>query len=140
MDVIGVRIYSETSMLRRTISLASTNSAPAVADGVRAGPGLSTTALWGSHRKAGPARCQKLIAFAAPACVQQAELIMGNNVVMAPRRSPHVDQRKMVIVADKKRPFVDWEAALAGIAGGNTVPEYAQTAISSASRRRLLWP
>ena len=50
---------------------------------------------------------------------------MGNNVAMAPRRSPPVDQRKMVIVADKKRPFADWEAALAGIPGGNTVPEYA---------------
>ena len=50
---------------------------------------------------------------------------MGNNVVMAPRTSLHVDHRNMVIVADKKRPFVDWEAALAGIPGGNTVPEYA---------------
>jgi CRP-like cAMP-binding protein len=31
----------------------------------------------------------------------------------------------MVIVADKKRPFTDYEATLAGIAGGNTVPAYA---------------
>ncbi len=50
---------------------------------------------------------------------------MGINVAIAPRRSPPVDQRKMVIVADKKRPIADWEANLAGIAGGNTVPAYA---------------
>jgi CRP-like cAMP-binding protein len=31
----------------------------------------------------------------------------------------------MVIVAAKKRPFADWEATLAGIAGGNTFPAYA---------------
>jgi CRP-like cAMP-binding protein len=31
----------------------------------------------------------------------------------------------MVIVADKKRPFADWEVALVGIPGGNTVLEYA---------------
>ena len=50
---------------------------------------------------------------------------MGNNVAVAPRRSPLVDPRKMVIVADKKRPLPDWEATLAGIAGGTTVPAYA---------------
>ena len=49
---------------------------------------------------------------------------MGNNVVVAPRRSPPVDHRNMVIVADKKRPFADWEAALPGIPGGSTVLEY----------------
>jgi CRP-like cAMP-binding protein len=31
----------------------------------------------------------------------------------------------MVAVRDKKRPFADWEATLAGVAGGNTVPAYA---------------
>jgi CRP-like cAMP-binding protein len=31
----------------------------------------------------------------------------------------------MAIVADKKRPFADWGAALAGIGGRNTVPAYA---------------
>jgi len=50
---------------------------------------------------------------------------MGNNVAVAPRRSPPVDYRKMIIVADKKRPSVDWEAALTGLASGNTVPAYA---------------
>jgi len=50
---------------------------------------------------------------------------MGNNVAIAPRRSPRVDFRKMVIVADKKRPFADWGATLTGIAGGITVPAYA---------------
>jgi len=50
---------------------------------------------------------------------------MGNNVAVAPRRSPPVDHRNMVIVADKKRPSVNWEAALSGIPGGNTVLEYA---------------
>jgi len=50
---------------------------------------------------------------------------MGNNVAIAPSRSLPVHQRKMVIVAEKKRPFADWEATLAGIAGGNTVPAYA---------------
>jgi CRP-like cAMP-binding protein len=50
---------------------------------------------------------------------------MGNNVAMAPRGSPPVDPRKIVIVADKKRPSADWEATLTGIAGGNTVPAYA---------------
>ncbi len=49
---------------------------------------------------------------------------MGNNMAIAPRRSPLVDPRKMVIVADKKRPFGDWEATLTGIAGGNTVSAY----------------
>jgi CRP-like cAMP-binding protein len=31
----------------------------------------------------------------------------------------------MVIVAEKKRPFADWEATLTGVAGGNPVPAYA---------------
>jgi CRP-like cAMP-binding protein len=31
----------------------------------------------------------------------------------------------MVIVAEKKHPFADWEATLTGVAGGNTVPAYA---------------
>jgi len=41
-------------------------------------------------------------------------------------------------MAKKSQP-ADWEAALAGIAGGNTVLEYAANRdISSASRRRVL--
>jgi CRP-like cAMP-binding protein len=50
---------------------------------------------------------------------------MENHVAMGPRRSPPVDYRKRVTVADNKRPFVDCESALTGIAGGNTVPAYA---------------
>jgi len=50
---------------------------------------------------------------------------MGNNVAIAPRRSPAINPRMIVTVADKKRPFTDWEATLSGIAGGNTVPAYA---------------
>ncbi|MGO9272415.1 MAG: hypothetical protein ACLQOO_19660 [Terriglobia bacterium] len=50
---------------------------------------------------------------------------MGNNFAMPPRRSPRVDLRTMVIIAGKKRPLADREAALAGIAGGNTVLGYA---------------
>jgi CRP/FNR family cyclic AMP-dependent transcriptional regulator len=49
---------------------------------------------------------------------------MGNSFATAPRGNPPVHQRKMVNPADKKTPFVDWEAALAGIAGGNPFPEY----------------
>jgi CRP-like cAMP-binding protein len=103
MDVIGVRIYSEISMLRRTISLASTNSAPAVAGGVRAGPGLSTTGLRGGHRKAAPARCQKL-----------------KEVVMALNKN----QSQYAAANTNKLPAVDWEAFLAGFSGGKTNIEY----------------
>jgi len=51
---------------------------------------------------------------------------MGNNAVMASRKrwSPPVDQRKAVIVADKKVPPFDWETLLTGISRGKTVLEY----------------
>ncbi len=64
---------------------------------------------------------------------------MLNNVAMAPRRSLPVDPRKMVTLADKKRPFADWGGppsrdSPAGILFRHTP----QSAISSPSRRRML--
>ena len=51
-------------------------------------------------------------------------LVMGSKVVVARKKSLPVDQRKAVIVADKKVLPFDWETLLAGISRGKTVLEY----------------
>ena len=54
----------------------------------------------------------------------QQELVMGNTVVMARRKSLPVDKKNASVAADKKRPTANWETLLTGITRGKTVLEY----------------
>jgi len=54
----------------------------------------------------------------------QQELVMGNTVVMARRKSLPVDKKNASVAADKKHPTADWETLLTGISTGKTVLEY----------------
>jgi CRP/FNR family cyclic AMP-dependent transcriptional regulator len=54
----------------------------------------------------------------------QQELVVGNTVVMARRKSLPVDKKNASVAADKKRPTADWETLLTGITRGKTVLEY----------------
>ena len=51
----------------------------------------------------------------------QQELVMGNTVVMARRKSLPVDKKNASVAADKKRPIAGWETFLTGISAGKTV-------------------
>jgi CRP/FNR family transcriptional regulator, cyclic AMP receptor protein len=53
----------------------------------------------------------------------QQELVMGNTVVMARRKSLPVEKKNTPVAADKKRPTADWETFLTGISSGKTVLE-----------------
>jgi CRP/FNR family transcriptional regulator, cyclic AMP receptor protein len=53
----------------------------------------------------------------------QQELVMGNTVVMARRKSLPVEKKNASVAADKKRPTADWETFLTGISSGKTVLE-----------------
>jgi CRP-like cAMP-binding protein len=54
----------------------------------------------------------------------QHELVMGNTVMMARRKSLPVDKKIAPVAADKRRPTADWETLLSGITRGKTVLEY----------------
>src|ERR1700674_4032733 len=59
-----------------------------------------------------------------PASSSQQELVVGNTVVMARRKSLPVDKKNAFVAADKKRPTAGWETFLTGISRGKTVLEY----------------
>jgi CRP-like cAMP-binding protein len=54
----------------------------------------------------------------------QQELVMGNTVVMARRKSLPVDKKNAFVATDKKSPTAGWEALLTGISRGKTILEY----------------
>jgi CRP/FNR family cyclic AMP-dependent transcriptional regulator len=54
----------------------------------------------------------------------QRELIVGNTVAMARRKSLPVDRKNAFVAAEKKRPAAGWEIFLTGISTGKTVLEY----------------
>jgi CRP/FNR family cyclic AMP-dependent transcriptional regulator len=54
----------------------------------------------------------------------QQELVMGNTVVMARRKSFPVDKKNAFVAANKKGPTAAWETFLAGISIGKAVLEY----------------
>jgi len=54
----------------------------------------------------------------------QRELIVGNTVAMARRKSLPVDRNNASVAAEKKRPAAGWEIFLTGISTGKTVLEY----------------
>src|ERR1700674_1004603 len=58
-----------------------------------------------------------------PASSSQQELVVGNTVVMARRKSLPVDKKNAFVAADKNRPTAGWETFLTGISRGKTVLE-----------------
>ena len=68
-------------------------------------------------------RKQLLLAIRLASSSQQ-ELIVGNTVAMARRKSLPVDKKNASVAADKKRPTAGWETFLTGISSGKTVLEY----------------
>src|ERR1700694_3876144 len=54
----------------------------------------------------------------------QQELVVGNTVVIARRKSLPLDKKNAFVAADKKRPTAGWETFLTGISRGKTVLEF----------------
>jgi CRP/FNR family cyclic AMP-dependent transcriptional regulator len=58
------------------------------------------------------------------ASTSQRELIAGNTVALAPRKTLPVDRKNASVAADKKRLATGWETFLAGTSSGKTVLEH----------------
>jgi CRP/FNR family cyclic AMP-dependent transcriptional regulator len=67
---------------------------------------------------------KQLVLTMRRASSNQQELVTGNAIVMARRRSLPADKKSATVATDKNRPTANWETLLNGISRGKTVLEY----------------